>query len=75
MLLDAQSSFWLLRSASTIAESVDSLYYLLLVLSTLVFVGIVGVMLFFAWKYRRRSDSDRSASEHFARRDVLYYQS
>lgn len=61
MLLEAQTSFWMPKAASTMAERVDSLYYFILYLSTFFFVGIVGVMVYFAIKYKKKSDNDKTS--------------
>lgn len=39
---------------STVAPQVDWLYYFLYWMSVVLFVGIVGTMCYFVWKYRRR---------------------
>ena len=44
---------------STLAPEVDWLYYFIYWVSVIFFVGIVGVMMYFALKYRRRSKTDR----------------
>ncbi len=57
--MNQQSSIWLPEAASTIAGDVDSLFYFILVTSIILFVGVVSTMVFFAWRYRRRSPDDR----------------
>ncbi len=57
--MNQQSSIWLPEAASTIAGDVDSLFYFILITSVILFVGVVSTMIFFAWRYRRRSESDR----------------
>lgn len=50
--------------ASTFAWQVDSLYFLLVALSVLFSVGIFAVLIFFAVKYRRRSEDERPKPVH-----------
>ncbi|MCI0526852.1 MAG: cytochrome c oxidase subunit II [Nitrospira sp.] len=47
------------EQASTVAGRVDALYYFLVAISVFFTVLITGVMLYFAIKYRRRSDFER----------------
>jgi cytochrome c oxidase subunit 2 len=42
------------EQASTLAPQVDSLYYDIYWISVVFFVGIVGCMVWFAWRFRRR---------------------
>ncbi len=48
------------EQASTIAGEVDTLFFALLALSALIGLGVVFFILYFAVKYRRGSDADRS---------------
>lgn len=57
--MNQQTSIWLPEAASTIAGDVDALFYFILVTSVIFFVGVVTTMVFFAWRYRRRSPDDR----------------
>jgi cytochrome c oxidase subunit II len=50
--------------ASTFAWQVDYLYFLLIALSVLFSVGVFVVLVFFAVKYRRRSDDERPRPIH-----------
>lgn len=54
-----QGTLWLPDSASTVSGDVDALFYFILWVSTVLFVGVIGTMVLFAWKYRRRSAQDR----------------
>ena len=45
--------YWFPEQASAFAHEIDSLYYVIFWLSTIFFVGIVGFMCYFCWKYRR----------------------
>ncbi len=57
--MNDQSSIWLPEPASTVAGDVDTLFYFILVTSAILFVGVMGAMVTFAWRYRRRSENDR----------------
>lgn len=57
--MNDQSSIWLPEPASTVAGDVDTLFYFILVTSAIFFVGVMGAMITFAWRYRRRSENDR----------------
>ena len=52
------------QQASTLAASVDGLYYFLIVVSAVFGTLIAGAVIFFAIRYRRRSDADRPAEMH-----------
>ncbi|MCY4158113.1 MAG: cytochrome c oxidase subunit II [Bacteroidetes bacterium] len=62
--MNQQSSIWLPEAASTIAGDVDHLFYFILVTSVILFVGVMATMVFFAWRYRRRSPNDRPTPVH-----------
>ncbi|MYF63147.1 MAG: cytochrome c oxidase subunit II [Rhodothermaceae bacterium] len=57
--MNEQGSIWLPEPASTVAGDVDTLFYFILVTSVILFVGVMGAMVTFAWRYRRRSENDR----------------
>lgn len=57
--MNEQGSLWLPEAASSIAGDVDALFYFILRTSIVLFVGVVGTMIFFAYRYRRRSQADR----------------
>lgn len=46
---------------STFATSVDTIYYFILWVSIISFIGVIGAMGYFMWAYRRRSDADVTA--------------
>lgn len=56
----AERSFWMPPNASTTTEFVDPVFYYILALTTLFFVVIVLVGIYFAIRYRKRSDADRT---------------
>ncbi len=65
VLADIESrSTWMPRAASTVAHEVDDIYSFILWLCVLFFVGIVGVTVYFAWKYRRQSEDQRTSPIH-----------
>ena len=47
------ADFFMPEAASTVAQSVDDVYYFILYLSLIFFVGIVGTMVYFAFKYKK----------------------
>ncbi|WP_417379632.1 cytochrome c oxidase subunit II [Gimesia sp.] len=54
LLANAEAGFWFPAQGSTVAESVDSVYFFILWVCTFFFVLIVGLMLLFMVKYRHR---------------------
>jgi cytochrome c oxidase subunit 2 len=50
--------FWLPKSSSTLAPEIDMAWDMAMWLSVVFFVGIVGAMMWFCWKYKRRSLND-----------------
>lgn len=54
-----QGTVWLPEAASTVSGDVDALFYFILWVSTILFVGVIGTMVLFAWRFRRRSETDR----------------
>jgi cytochrome c oxidase subunit 2 len=50
---------WLPESASTLAPTIDSLFYFVYWASVIIFAGVVIAMLYLVWKYRRESHADR----------------
>ncbi|MDE2730009.1 MAG: cytochrome c oxidase subunit II [Bacteroidota bacterium] len=54
-----QGTVWLPEAASTVAGDVDALFYFILWVSTILFIGVIGTMVLFAWRFRRRSSQDR----------------
>ena len=59
--MEEKGTLWLPDAASTYAGDVDALFYFVLNVSALLFVGVVGTMVLFAYRYRRRSQHDRPA--------------
>lgn len=50
-------SFWMPVQASTVAENIDSLFYFIYYLCLIFFIGIIGAMVYFVFKYRKVSES------------------
>jgi cytochrome c oxidase subunit 2 len=57
-------SFWLPESASTIASEVDGLFLFVTWVSTVLFVGVIGAMIYFAYRYRRQDPDERPTPVH-----------
>lgn len=51
-------SLWMPESVSTLAPTIDNLFYFVTWVSTILFIGVVAGMVYLAWKYRRRSAED-----------------
>ncbi|MCA9666278.1 MAG: cytochrome c oxidase subunit II [Myxococcales bacterium] len=57
----AKRTFWMPETAATQAENVDGIFYFIYWLCVFFFVLIVGVMIYFVIKYRRRGAHDRTS--------------
>lgn len=57
----SDSPWELLPTASNHADSLDRLYVFLTVVCGVSFVLVIGAMVYFMWKYKRRSDSDKTS--------------
>ena len=67
------STFWLPRQSSTIAPQVDFAWNVVTLVSIFFFVLVVGAMLIFVWRYRRRTEHDvTSTIEHNFRLEVAW---
>jgi len=55
------ATFWMPEQASTFAPAVDALFYFIYWLCVIFFVLIIGATGYLAWKYRKRSDDDRTS--------------
>jgi len=68
-------SFWLPAARSTIAESIDSTFYIIYYVSLAFFVAIVAAMLLFMVQYRRRVPQDQTRTspvDHSLRIEVVW---
>lgn len=59
---DGGGGFWLPRAASTGAAPVDALFHFILAISVIFFALIVGLMILFVVRYRRRAGQGAEAS-------------
>ncbi len=55
------ASFWMPESASTVSDEVDAIYFFILYLCAFFFVGIVAATVYFALKYKRRGNDDKTS--------------
>ncbi len=62
--MEQKGSFWLPPQSSTTAHEIDALFYFILWASVVVMVGVTFFMVYYAWKYRRRSHADRPVEVH-----------
>ncbi len=58
------SSFWLPPNISPATGGQDNLFYFIYGLSVFFFIIIVSFMFYFMWKYRKKSDSDKTKYIH-----------
>ena len=61
---NAPPTFQLPEQMSTVAGDVDWLYYFIYWLSVVLFVAIVGAMIYWAWKYRERKGHKAEPTGH-----------
>jgi cytochrome c oxidase subunit II len=48
--------------ASTFSDGIDNLYFFIVALDLFFFVLVIGVMAYFMWKYKRRSEEQKTSS-------------
>ena len=69
----AEAQSFMPAQGSEIAKSVDSLYSFLLIVSLIACVIVIGGMIYFALKYKRKSDNDKTAYiSHDTRLEILW---
>lgn len=69
----AQAQSFMPTQGSEIAKNVDSLYSFLLIVSLIACVIVIGGMIYFAVKYKRRSNHDKTAYiSHDTRLEILW---
>lgn len=56
--MNDRGTLWLPEGASSLAPEVDSLFYFVTWTSAILFIGVVGAIIFLAFRYRRRSAED-----------------
>ncbi len=54
-------SFWLPRRTSTIAPEIDAGWDAAMWVSIVLFVLVVGAMVYFMFRYRRRTENDKTS--------------
>ncbi|MDI1445560.1 cytochrome c oxidase subunit II [Polyangium sp. 6x1] len=52
-------SFWMPKQSSTIAEEIDTAYYIVYWLDVVMFVLLMGALAYFMYKYKRRGPKDK----------------
>ena len=57
-------TLWLPPQSSTTAHEIDGLFYFILYTSTILTLLVTAAMVYFVWKYRRRSHADRPVDVH-----------
>lgn len=61
LLASTERTFWLPKAAAAQAKDVDGVFYFIYVLSVIFFVLVVGAMIYFCIRYRRRGPDDRTS--------------
>ena len=62
--MEDKGTFWLPPQASTTAHEIDALFNFILWASVIILAGVTFYMVYYAWKYRRRSHADRPVDVH-----------
>lgn len=71
--IDLGGNFWLPRQLSTLAKDIDWAWNIVTALAIFFFIGVVGAMTYFVWKYRRRTENDKvSTVEHSTIIEVVW---
>lgn len=66
-------SFWMPHASSTLAEQTDQAFYFIWYVCVGFFVLVVGAMIYFAIKYKRKSDDERTNPiDHNFRLEVIW---
>ena len=66
-------SFWMPRASSTLADQTDQAFYICYYISIGFFILVVGAMIWFAFKYKRKSDDElTSPVDHNFRLEVIW---
>ena len=53
-----KGTFWMPEQASTLASEIDGLFYFVFWISLILFVAVIGAMVYFVFRYRRRGDGE-----------------
>ncbi len=59
-----QGSFWLPQNISPMTGGQDDLFYFIYGLSVFFFIVVVGFMVYFAWKYRKKKEGEKTLDLH-----------
>lgn len=58
-----ETGWWLPESIATYSDDIDFIFYVILILTTIVFFGVQGTLIFFLFKYRHR-DGEKAYYTH-----------
>lgn len=61
---EIEHTFWLPNQGTSVAKDVDVAFMAAMWVSVFFFVVIVGAMVYFAWKYRRRTEGESTSDIH-----------
>ncbi len=64
IFVNANASTYMPFQGTELSESIDSLYGFLIITSLISFVLLIGGMIWFAFKYKRRTDNDSTPNIH-----------
>jgi len=59
-----QGSFWLPENVSPMTGGQDELFYFIYGLSIFFFIVVVGFMVYFGWKYRKKKEGEKTTDIH-----------
>lgn len=62
--INSKGTFWLPPNASPLTGGQDALFYFVYYLSVFFFIVVVGFMVFFAVKYRKKKQNEKTADIH-----------
>jgi cytochrome c oxidase subunit 2 len=66
-------SFWMPRQSSTIAQEIDTAWYIVYWLDVAMFIGLMGAMFWFMYRYRKRSNKDKVSNiTHSTRIEIVW---
>ena len=68
----AKMHWWLPENISTYGKKIDHLFYLILWITTIIFIGVQGTLLFFLFRYRARQESKAVYTHGNNRLEVIW---
>jgi cytochrome c oxidase subunit 2 len=69
-----QGSFWLPENVSPMTGGQDELFYFIYGLSIFFFIIVVGFMDYFAWKYRKKKEGEKTIDIHGnTKLEIIFY--